>query len=104
MGDKTTMKYYYVLKINLTVGYMLLILCYAFRYTYMPEISRGLFALRPMSAWNVYIPVYLLALYISPSALVFNKLSHIVRSMLKRKPKMGASSSSSGAEGGLVRS
>jgi len=36
--------------------------------------------------------------------LVFNKLSHIVKNMLKRKPKMGASSSSSGAEKeGLVR-
>lgn len=31
--------------------------------------------------------------------LVFNKLSHIVKNMLKRKPKMGASSSSSRQRG-----
>lgn len=39
------------------------------------------------------------SVYISPSVLVFNKLSHIVKNMLKRKPKMGASSSSSGQRG-----
>lgn len=40
-------------------------------------------------------------MYINSSVLVFNKLSYIVKSMSKRKPKMGASISSSEAEGGI---